>query len=95
MESKRQNLFDRVFRTSDGKAVIWQSPNAAIISWFFASLMHQILPDGRLHAGAGWLAFCSIFLWASFELFDGVNLFRQALGMFVLFGIVAIKMRRL
>lgn len=94
MEPNRRTLFDRIFRTREGKIVIGQKPNAPLITWFVSSLLQRGLPECRLRAGAGSVAFASLFIWASLEFFDGVNVFRQAMGLFVLFGMAASRLRR-
>lgn len=94
MEPKPQSLFDRIFRNAEGKVVIGQRPNAPLITWFVASLLQRRLPNGGLKVGAGALAFGALFVWSSMEFLDGVNLFRRALGLFVLLGMVASRARQ-
>jgi len=82
-------FFDRVFRDSEGKVVLGQSPNLPIIVWAGASLLKIIFTTGTINIGLDLLAFGALFTWAWEELFQGVNYFRRSLGLVVLIGLFA------
>lgn len=86
-------LLDRVFRDDEGNIVIAQPPNLPLIIGVTASLLQIIFSTGEINLGLGLIAFGSLFTWAWEELFQGVNYFRRALGLFVLVGLIAWKMQ--
>ena len=81
--------FDKIFCDSEGEVVLAQPPNPPLILWFAASLLQLILTTGKIHTGLDAVAFGSLFTWAWLELFEGVNYFRRALGLFVLIAAIA------
>lgn len=86
-------LLDRVFRDDEGNIVIAQPPNLPLIVGVVTSLLQIILNTGKINLGLELIAFGSLFTWAWEELFQGVNYFRRALGLFVLVGLIAWKMQ--
>jgi len=82
-------FFDRVFRDSEGKVVLGQSPNLPITVGLTATLLKLIFTTGKINAGLDLLAFGALFTWAWEELFEGVNYFRRALGLVVLVSLFA------
>jgi hypothetical protein len=84
-------LFDQVFRDRKGKVVLGQMPNPPLIVWAGASLLKLIFTTGKISVGLDLIAFGALFTWAWEELFQGVNYFRRALGLFVLVGLIASK----
>lgn len=86
-------LFDQVFRDDEGNVVIAQPPNLPLIVGVVTSLLQIIFSTGKIHLGLELIAFGSLFTWAWEELFQGVNYFRRALGLFVLVGLIAWKMQ--
>ncbi|OKH37363.1 hypothetical protein NIES2119_14045 [[Phormidium ambiguum] IAM M-71] len=86
-------LFDRVFRDDEGNIVIAQPPNLPLIVAVVTSLLQIIFSTGKINLGLELIAFGSIFTWAWEELFQGVNYFRRALGLFVLVSLIAWKMQ--
>ena len=85
-------LFDRTFRDSEGNIVIAQMPNLPLLVGLAATLLQLVLPSGNLQTGFDLVAFGALFTWAWQELFDGVNYFRQALGLVVLGGMIALRL---
>ncbi|MBD1937126.1 hypothetical protein [Microcoleus sp. FACHB-68] len=85
-------LFDRTFRDSEGNIVIAQMPNLPLLVGLAATLLQPVLPGGNLQTGFDLVAFGALFTWAWQELFDGVNYFRQALGLVVLVGMIALRL---
>ena len=84
-------LFNQVFHDSEGKIVLFQPPNLPLIVWIVASLLKLIFTTGRINIGLDLLAFGTLFTWAWQELFQGVNYFRQTLGLVVLIALIAGK----
>ncbi|MBW4661481.1 MAG: hypothetical protein KME15_22645 [Drouetiella hepatica Uher 2000/2452] len=85
------SLFDRTFRDGEGNIVLGQMPNLPILVWFAATLLKIVLTSGNLYAGLDAIAFGSLFTWAWQELFQGVNYFRQSLGLTVLVGAIVLR----
>ena len=92
LEAKQTTLFDRTFRDSEGKIVIAQTPNLSLLVGLAATLLQLVLPSGRIQTGADLVAFGALFTWAWQELFEGVNYFRQALGLVVLIGMIGLRL---
>lgn len=93
-ETMENTWLDKTFRDKDGNLVIAQKPNLPILVWLIATLLKLFLPrEGNLYLGLDAIAFGSIFTWAWLELFDGVNYFRQTLGLVVLLIIIASKLQ--
>ena len=87
-----ENTFlDKTFRDSDGKIVIAQMPNLPLIVWIVTSILALIFTTGKINTVLDVVANGSLFTWAWLELFQGVNYFRRALGLFVLIGFIASK----
>lgn len=84
-------LFNQVFHDSEGKIVLAQPPNLPLIVWIVATLLKLLFTTGRVNIGLDTLAFGSLFTWAWEELFQGVNYFRRALGLLVIFVLIASK----
>lgn len=82
-------LFDRTFRDEKGNIVLAQFPNLPLLVGLGATLLQFILTSGYIHAGLQAISFGSFFTWAWQELFEGVNYFRQSLGLIVLLGTIA------
>jgi len=77
-------LLNQIFRTKDGKIVIWQFPNIPIIIWGLSLLLAKIVTEGPVHNLASAISFGALFTWAWLEIFQGVNYFRRALGLVIL-----------
>lgn len=92
LKVQKTTLFDRIFRDSEGKIVIAQMPNLPFLVGLGATLLQLVLPNGNLQAGFDLVGFGALFTWAWQELFDGVNYFRQALGLVVLGGMIALRL---
>lgn len=76
--------FTDIFKTNDGEVVIGQKPNLPLVVWFVAFILRIVLPDGRLGSWIYVIGFLALLVWASLELFTGVNIFRRILGFVVL-----------
>lgn len=92
LKAQRSTLFDRTFRDSSGNIVIAQPPNLPLLVALTATLLQFVLPSGNLQAGFDLVGFGAWFTWAWLELFQGVNYFRQALGLVVLVAIIAFRL---
>jgi hypothetical protein len=87
----QSNLFNKIFRDSNGEIVLAQTPNLPLIVWIVATLLKLVLTNGKISIGLEALAFGCLFTWAWEELFQGVNYFRRALGLIVLIWAIASK----
>lgn len=88
LEVKEPTLFDRIFRDSKGNIVIAQFPNLPVLMGVAAAILQSVLPSGQIQVAAELFAFGALFTWSWQELFDGVNYFRRALGLFGLIGVM-------
>lgn len=80
-----------IFKDKSGKIVIAQKPNLPIKVWFFAFLISKLPLPQILTEISSLIAFGAIFTWAWLEIFDGVNLWRRALGGIVMLFIIMIR----
>ncbi|MFQ4135990.1 hypothetical protein PGN35_006675 [Nodosilinea sp. PGN35] len=91
-EAQSPALFDRIFRDSAGNIVIGQMPNLPVLVAVTATVLQTVLPAGLPQTAAALVAFGTWFTWAWQELFEGVNYFRQALGLAALVGLLVLKL---
>jgi hypothetical protein len=73
------NVKQWLFKTSDGKMVVGEKPNAPIIiaaAFYFVSWMI----NGDIAIILGWIGRIALLYWAYLEIFKGVNNFRRLLG---------------
>ncbi|MEL6383616.1 MAG: hypothetical protein AAFQ89_14410 [Cyanobacteria bacterium J06626_18] len=74
----------QAIQDESGNIVIAQKPNPPLLVWLAATLLSLLPVEGNVQIGLDAIAFGAIFTWAWLELFQGVNLFRRALGLIVL-----------
>jgi len=86
-------FFDKTFRDTQGKIVLFQTPNLPLIIWITASLLNMVFTTGKLNTALDVIAFGALFTWAFEELFQGTNYFRRALGAVVLLTLVVGKLQ--
>jgi hypothetical protein len=91
----RNSLFDRFFLDGNGDLAIAQIPNLPIMVWVAATLLKLIIKSGHIYLILDTIAFGSLFTWAWLELFQGVNYFRQGLGLVVLIGTIVHRVQQL
>lgn len=90
MTKRKQNgnLIHKIFYDSNGKVVIFQTPNIPIIiaavAWVFAYFIHQ----QPFHMALSILFYIGLTVWAVMEIGRGVNFFRRGLGLIVLLYII-------
>jgi hypothetical protein len=76
------------FKDKHGRIVLFQVPNALVCAWIFFKVISLLLPGGRLKSGSAELGTAFLFVWAYFEITQGVNYFRRLLGLVVLVVII-------
>ena len=74
----------KFIKDKNGKAVLWQSPNLPLWTWFIAMLLTHILPYGQWNFVASLISFGALFTWAYLEIRQGVNYFRRTVGVLVI-----------
>jgi hypothetical protein len=79
----RRNLWDRTWKDRDGKVVMWQTPNAWLISWAGFTAV-SLFFSGRVSDVFSWIASAALIIWSLLEIFSGVNYYRRVLGLAVL-----------
>ncbi|HEX4774791.1 MAG TPA: hypothetical protein VH234_04710 [Candidatus Saccharimonadales bacterium] len=77
------NLWDEIWKDKRGHVVIWQTPNPYLIAWAVLTLISLFFNGHTADIFSG-AADVALIVWASLELFKGVNYFRRALGLVVL-----------
>ncbi len=80
---RQQDIWDRIWKDKKGHIVIWQTPNAWLIGWAVLTVL-SLLVNGRTADFFSAIGSLSLIVWASLEVFKGVNYFRRALGLVVL-----------
>lgn len=83
-----------IFRDKNGKFVIAQKPNLPIIVWLVSFIMARIDVNQTVTELAEYISFGSLFTWAWLEIFEGVNLFRRALGLVVMVFLLYLSLQR-
>lgn len=89
----RNNLFARTFLDANGDLAIAQLPNLPIIVWLAATLLKLVIKSGQTYLVLDTIAFGSLFTWAWLELSQGVNYFRQGLGLIVLIWMIVYRVQ--
>ena len=81
---KNQNFPEKIYKDKDGKVVLFQPPNLALLVWLLSSLLAMVISEGVVHSLFDLIALGTLFTWSWLELFSGVNYFRRALGLLVM-----------
>lgn len=83
-----QNLWDRIWKDKHGHVVIWQMPNAWLITWAALTTV-SLFFSGRVADVFSWAGDIALMGWALLEIFKGTNYFRRALGALILYFSIA------
>ncbi|HWT55911.1 MAG TPA: hypothetical protein VN031_02675 [Candidatus Microsaccharimonas sp.] len=78
------HLLKAVFADKHGKLVLFQWPNAPLISWGVLLIVAKLVHTNPIHTVANVGSFIAIGIWAVLELCWGATLFRRLLGGIVL-----------
>lgn len=78
-----QQITGWLLRDRQGRLVLWQPPNLALIIWMVAWVVAWFL-RGTVHQLVHFAGGVALFIWAVLELFDGATPFRRLLGLIVL-----------
>ena len=92
---KTQNIWDRTWKDKRGRVVIWQTPNIWLGSWAGLTVLSLLLNRGLLADVFSHLGSAALIVWSLLEITRGVNYFRRALGLLILFFEVATIMKSL
>jgi hypothetical protein len=84
MATKRANLFGRVFKSKDGKVIVWQKPNLLLWGWILCWPLAMVIRHDAAHRGIQHIGSAALFAWAYLEIRSGDSLFRRILGGVVL-----------
>jgi hypothetical protein len=76
--------FKGLFTNKNGKVVIAQVPNPALLGWAIFLILGHLLDSENLK----WLSSTFLFTWAFMEIYQGVSYFRRFLGAAVLLYII-------
>lgn len=79
-----QNLWDKTWKDRRGRVVIWETPNAFLISWAVLTFV-SLFFNNSSHVGdiLSWLGSVSLIIWSLLEITRGTDYFRRALGLLV------------
>ncbi len=84
------SLWDKVWKDTSGKVVVWQWPNRWLIAWAVLTGLSLAL-NGRAADICSTAGSVALLAWSALEIFKGVNYFRRALGALVfLFAITSL-----
>lgn len=78
----------RWFHDQAGNFVVFQRPNAPLITWVIARLASLVTPVGWPSRLADIVGFGALFTWSWLEAFAGESRFRRVLGGVVVIGLV-------
>lgn len=73
-----------IFKDSDGRIVIWQTPNLILTGWILCKVTALLIDNSNLETSISHLSNALLFTWAYLEIRSGVNMFRKLLGLTVL-----------
>ncbi len=76
------------WKDKNGHVVILQKPNAPLVVWFVSYLFTRLPLNPSALSVFDRVAFGALFTWAWMEIFSGVNLFRQFLGLTIMVGML-------
>lgn len=84
---EHQDLWDKFWKDKDGNVVIWQRPNAWLITWVVLTLASLFI-NGTLSYILWYASLADLAVWAILEVWKGVNYLRKCLGAVVLLLII-------
>ena len=79
----QHGFWDRFWHDSRGNFVVWQKPNAYLMTWFVTFLISEFFHSPVIRIPFGWIAFGAIIVWSILEISKGVNNFRKFLGLLI------------
>ena len=85
----QRSLWNKIWRDRRGQVVIWQTPNVWLIVWVVLTIISLFSSSHTTQKDFWWLSAAVLGIWALLEIFRGVNYFRRALGLFILFITIA------
>lgn len=88
MYDYRVKQLRKFFEDTEGRVVIFQSPNLLLWGWILFRALSILLDTGKLKTGFGQLSTALLFTWAWFELTKGDSYFRRVFGGFILLFII-------
>jgi hypothetical protein len=78
----QRDLWDKIWKDKRGDVVIWQFPNAALLTWAAATFV-SLFFNGTVANVLSWIGSAALIVWSLLEIFKGVNYFRRAFGLVV------------
>ena len=91
---KRVTFTDKCFKDKDGNLALTEQANLPIIVAVVSAIPALLLGNNIFGMLTSLLSFGAFFTWAWLEIFDGVNYFRRALGVFVMIALFAVAVLR-
>ncbi len=89
-----RSLWDRTWKDSSGRVVLWQTPNAWLIGWAVLTTI-SLFFSGRTSDIVSYIASAALIVWSLLEIFRGVNYYRRVLGIAVLAYAIAALLKSL
>jgi len=91
---RRHDLWDKIWKDSDGRVIMYQRPNVPLIAWAVLTVISLLL-NGKTASVLSVVATSMLGIWALLEIFRGVNYFRRALGLLVMIFVIMSLIRSL
>jgi predicted branched-subunit amino acid permease len=88
MSYKPKNILDELLRDKEGRIVVMQVPNGAIIGWAVCTALGAMVGQGIFHHAIHFMAQVFLLVWTYEEIRTGESLFRRILGGVVLIVLV-------
>ncbi len=80
-----RNSIDKIFKDKEGNYVIAQRPNWPLWVWLVIKLSMLFVEKSYAHDLLSVFSSVILIIWATMEIYSGVNYFRRFLGTVVLF----------
>jgi hypothetical protein len=87
-------MWDKTWKDRRGKVMMWQTPNAWLISWAGFTVV-SLFFNGRVADVFSWAASAALIIWSLLEISSGINYYRRLLGIAVLAYAVASLLKSL
>lgn len=91
--ARNTTFWDKFWRDEYGRDVIWQRPNAFLLTWIVVTVLGLFMPYNEIKTTLGIIGTIAIIIWALWEMYSGVNRFRRLLGALVLLASIVGRLR--
>lgn len=81
--TQERTFWDKLWRDSEGRLAIWQTPNVWLIAWAVGTTL-SLFFGGVVGDVFFWAGSATLIIWTFLEIFRGSSYFRRVLGLVVL-----------